>query len=82
MQEILHLAVRDFGLTAEEAISAATINAAHALGLGSKVGSIEAGKQADLLVLEIDHYQQLPYFFGTNHVKEVFKRGELVYSSP
>ncbi len=82
MQEILHLAVRDFGLTAEEAISAATINAAHAIGLGSQVGSIEVGKQADLLILEIDHYQQLPYFFGTNHVKEVFKRGKKVYTSP
>jgi imidazolonepropionase len=80
MQEIVHLAVRDFGLTAEEAISAATINAAHALGLGSRVGSIEAGKQADLLILELDHYQQLPYYFGTNHVGQVIKRGKTVYS--
>lgn len=82
MQEIVHLAVRDFGLTAEEAISAATLNAAHALGLGSRIGSIEPGKQADLLILELDHYEQLPYFFGTNHVKEVLKKGKTVYSSP
>ena len=79
MQAIVHLAVRDFGLTPEEAISAATINAAHALGLEGQVGSIEAGKQADLLILELDHYKQLPYFFGTNHVGEVFKKGKRVY---
>ncbi|HZR47369.1 MAG TPA: imidazolonepropionase, partial [Candidatus Manganitrophaceae bacterium] len=79
MQEIVHLAVRDFGLTAEEAICSATINAAHALGLGSQVGSLEVGKQADLLILELDHYQQLPYFFGANHVGEVLKKGKKVY---
>jgi imidazolonepropionase len=82
MQEIIHLAVRDFGFTPEEAIAAATLNAAHALGLGAQVGSLEVGKQADLLILDLDHYQQLPYFFGTNHVAQVFKRGKKVYSSP
>lgn len=79
MQEIVHLAVRDFGLTAGEAICAATINAAYAIGLGDQVGSIEAGKQADLLILELDHYGQLPYFFGTNHVGQVVKKGKQVY---
>ncbi|MBI3805453.1 MAG: imidazolonepropionase [Nitrospirae bacterium] len=80
MQEIIHLAVRDFKLTAAEAISAATINAAHAVGLEAQVGSLEVGKQADLLILDLEHYEQLPYFFGVNHVEQVLKKGKVVYS--
>jgi imidazolonepropionase len=81
MQEIIHLAVHDFGLTAAEAISAATINAAHAVGFGAQVGSLEVGKQADLLILDLEHYEQLPYFFGVNHIERVLKKGKLVYSA-
>lgn len=82
MQEIVHLAVRDFGLSAAEAISAATINAAHAVGLGNRVGSLEPGKQADLLILDLEHHQQIPYFFGTNHVAQVLKKGKQIFSRP
>jgi len=81
MQEIIHLAVRDFKLTAAEAISAATINAAHALGLGEQIGSIEVGKQADILILDLEHYEELPYFFGVNHIVKVLKKGKVVYPS-
>ncbi len=80
MQEMIHLAVRNFNLSASEAISAATINAAHGLGMASSVGSLEVGKQADLLLLDIDHYEQLPYYFGMNHVDKVIKNGKIVYS--
>ncbi len=79
MQEIIHLAVRDFKLSAAEAISAATINAAHAVGMGDQVGSLEVGKQADILILDLEHYEELPYFFGVNHAAKVFKKGKMVY---
>ena len=82
MQEIIHLAVRNLEMAAAEAISAATINAAHAIGLAHKIGSIEVGKQADILLLDIDHYQQLPYFFGANHARTVLKKGVVVYQAP
>jgi imidazolonepropionase len=81
MQEIIHLAVRDFKLSAAESISAATINAAHAVGMGDVVGSLEIGKQADILILDLEHYEQLPYFFGVNHVEKVLKKGRVVYQS-
>ena len=81
MQEIIHLAVRDFKLTAAEAISAATINAAYAVGMGDQVGSLQVGKQADILILDLEHYEALPYFFGVNHVTKVLKKGKVVYSS-
>ncbi len=76
MQKIIHLAVLNLKMTPAEAIAAATINAAHAIGLSEKVGSIEVGKQADLIILNIEHYKQLPYFFGVNHVKTVIKKGK------
>lgn len=79
MQEIIHLAVLHLKMTPAEAIAAATINAAHAIGLSEKVGSIEIGKQADVLILDIDHYEQLPYFFGVNHVSTVIKNGKVLF---
>ncbi len=78
MQEIIHLAVLHLKMTPAEAISAATINAAHALGLAQQVGSLALGKQADLLLLDLDHYEQLPYFFGSNHVHTILKKGIVV----
>lgn len=77
MQFIIALACRMLTLTPAEAINAATINAAHALGLGQYVGSLEPGKQADLLVLDIPHYRHLGYRFGVNLVETVVKRGQV-----
>jgi imidazolonepropionase len=62
-------------LTPAQAIAAATINAAHAIRRANQVGSIEVGKQADLLVLSVPDYRQLGYRFGTNLVKTVIKSG-------
>lgn len=78
MQFIIALACRTLRLTPAEAINAATINAAHALGLGQYIGSLEVGKQADLLVLDIPDYRHLGYRFGTNLVETVIKRGQIV----
>lgn len=65
-----------------EALNAVTINAAHAVGLGRRLGSLEPGKQADVLILDIDDYRGLMYEFGDNHVRAVVKRGVVVSGGP
>lgn len=72
------IACRYQRLTPAEALNAATINAAHALGLGNRLGSLEAGKQADLLILSALDYRNLAYLFGVNLVETVVKRGRIV----
>lgn len=79
MQFVIALACRAMKLTPAQAIAAATINAAQAIRLADKVGSLEPGKQADLLVLSVPDYRHLGYRFGTNLVKQVVKKGR-VYS--
>jgi imidazolonepropionase len=78
MQFIVALACRYLKLLPAEALTAATINAAYAIGLGDRVGSLEPGKLADLLVLDADDYRVLCYRFGANLVRTVIKRGEVV----
>ena len=77
MQFVIALACRALKLTPAQAIAAATINAAHAIRRADRIGSIEPGKQADLLVLSVPDYRQLGYRFGTNLVKQVVKRGKV-----
>ena len=77
MQFVIALACRRLKLTPAQAIAAATINAAHAIRRADRVGSIEPGKQADLLVLAVPDYRQLGYRFGTNLVRQVIKHGRL-----
>ncbi len=77
MQFVIALACRILKLTPAQAIAAATINAAHAIRRADRIGSIEPGKQADLLVLSVPDYRQLGYRFGTNLVKQVIKRGKV-----
>jgi len=79
MQFVIALACRAMKLTPAQAIAAATINAAQALRMADRVGSLEPGKQADLLVLSVPDYRHLGYRFGTNLVKQVIKKGR-VYS--
>jgi imidazolonepropionase len=79
IQFVIALACRRLKLTPAQAIAAATINAAQAIRRADRIGSIEPGKQADLLVLCVPDYRQLGYRFGTNLVKQVVKRGK-VYS--
>jgi len=78
MQMSIALAVARLGLTPEEAWSAATINAAYAAGYGDITGSLEAGKQADLLILNVTDYREIPRQFGINHVAMVFRDGAMV----
>jgi imidazolonepropionase len=79
MQFVIALACRAMKLTPAQAIAAATINAAQAIRIADRVGSLEPGKQADLLVLSVPDYRHLGYRFGTNLVKQVIKKGR-VYS--
>jgi len=81
MPFIVALACRYNGLTPAEAIVAATLNAAHAVGLGERLGSLEPGRQADLVVLNLPTHQHLAYRFGTNPVCSVIKRGIVVVGS-
>jgi imidazolonepropionase len=77
MQFALALACRYMRLTPAQAIAAATINAAAAVGRADLVGSLEPGKQADLLILDIPDYRHLGYRFGANLVEMVIKKGEI-----
>jgi imidazolonepropionase len=78
MQMIIALACRQLKMTPAEAISAATVNAAYALGRGKEVGTIEAGKKADIVILDIPNHRQLPYWFGVNLASRVIKAGMIV----
>jgi imidazolonepropionase len=78
MQMVIALACRYLGLTQAQSLVASTLNAAHAIGRGHEVGSLEPGKQADILLLHVDDYRQLGYRFGTNLVQTVIKRGVIV----
>lgn len=78
MQFAIALACRYLHLTPAQAIAAATINAAAAIARAERVGSLEPGKQADLILLDIPDYRHLGYRFGVNLVHTIIKKG-LVY---
>jgi len=78
MQLIIAFACHFMRLTPAEAITAATINAAHAIGQASEVGSLEIGKKADVTVLNVPNHKFLGYRFGMNLVDKVIKNGRLV----
>ncbi len=73
------IACRYQKLLPSETFNAATINAAFAVGLGEKIGSIETGKQADLLIFDTADYREIAYEFGGNLIDKVFKKGKIVY---
>jgi imidazolonepropionase len=81
MQMIISLACRKMGMTPAEAISAATINAAYAIRQGDRIGSIEYGKQADLIVLGVPDYREIPYHFGVNLIEMTIKNGNSIYQA-
>ncbi|NJN19063.1 MAG: imidazolonepropionase [Oscillochloris sp.] len=77
---VMAIACRYQRLLPAEALNAVTRNAAYAIGLGDRVGSLEAGKQADLLLVDTGDYRHLAYEFGGNPVETVIKRGAIVYA--
>jgi imidazolonepropionase len=79
MSMILSLACTQLRMTPAEAIAAATINAAFALRRDKRIGSLEAGKQADLAVFAVEDYREIPYHFGMNRCWMTMKRGEIIH---
>jgi imidazolonepropionase len=79
MPIILSLACTQLRMTPAEAIAAATINAAFALRRDNRIGSLEAGKQADLAVFAVEDYREIPYYFGMNRCWMTMKRGEIIH---
>ncbi|MBI2427197.1 MAG: imidazolonepropionase [Ignavibacteriales bacterium] len=78
MQMMLTLACTQMRMTPEEAITAATFNGAAALGLSAEIGSIEIGKQADVVIYDVHDYRFIPYHYGMNHVWKVVKNGVML----
>lgn len=76
---VFALATLYMNMSAEETLSALTINAAAALDRADKIGSIDAGKQGDLIILEFPSYNYIPYHIGVSTVEKVIKRGNLVF---
>lgn len=78
MAMIMALACLGAGLSTDEALTAATLNAAAALGRADRIGTLEVGKQADVVVLDAPSHAHLVYHFGVNLVRHVVKCGRLV----
>ncbi len=79
---VMSIACLEMGLTPAEALTAVTVNAAHSLGLGDRIGSIEPGKQADLVLWNVPSVDQLAYWIGSRPARVVIKRGEVVFRRP
>ena len=80
MQMVITLASLNMRMTPAETIAAATINAAHAINRANRLGSIEAKKQADILIMNTPNHLHIPYHFGINQVHSVIKAGRVVLS--
>ncbi|MFA7326807.1 MAG: imidazolonepropionase [Candidatus Kapaibacterium sp.] len=78
MQTIMSLSVINMGMTAEEAISAATINGAYSIRKSNEVGSLEVGKKADFIVCNCTDYVDIFYHFGINHVDQTWINGKQI----
>ena len=81
MQIIMSLASLKLKMTVEEIINAVTYNAACALFMQSKIGSIETGKQADILIFDMKDYKELVYNFGVNRINYVIKKGKIIHKN-
>ena len=78
MPLMMTIACTHMQMTPEEALTASTLNAAAAVGMSDRVGSIEIGKKADIVILDIPNYRYIPYYFGVNHVWRVIKNGTIL----
>jgi imidazolonepropionase len=78
IQLMMSLAAMQMHMTMEEVITAVTLNAAAALDRADRLGSIEVGKQADLLIFDVPAWQRILYHYGVNHLNTVIKSGIVV----
>ena len=76
---VMTVACLELKLTPSEALAGVTINAAHALELGDEIGSLEPGKQADLVIWNVPNHRQIPYWPAGDLVRTVIKKGLPVY---
>jgi imidazolonepropionase len=76
---IFALATIYMNMTVEETVTALTINGAAALNREKTIGSIDVGKQADVVILEFPSYQYIPYHIGVSCVEKVIKNGRVVF---
>ena len=78
IQLMMSLAAQNMNMSVNEIINAVTVNAAASLGLSDRAGSIQPGKQADLLIFDMPSYEHLIYHFGVNMLESVIKNGEMI----
>jgi len=78
MQFMIQLGCFNMKMTSAEAVTAATFNAACAIGLNDTVGSLEKGKKADVIILDFPNHKGIPYHFGVNLVDTVIKNGRII----
>ncbi len=80
MTMILSIAATQMRVLSSEAITATTVNAAYSLNRGDRIGTLEAGKLADIVIHDVPDYRELAYVFGIEHAWRVFLGGRLVFS--
>jgi imidazolonepropionase len=78
MQMMMTIAILQMRMTTEEALTAATINAAHAIERAKEIGSLEVGKKADIVIFDAPNHKYFSYHYGVNLAEKIFKDGELV----
>jgi imidazolonepropionase len=79
MQMMLTLGALMLKMTPSECLTAATLNAAAAIAMETQVGSLESGKQADIILVDVPNLATLPYHYGINHVRTTIRQGRVVY---
>ncbi len=79
---VMTVACLQLRLSPSEALAAVTVNAAHAVGRGGRIGSLEPGRQADLVVWNVADVEQIPYWPAADLVRTVVKRGKIVHGKP
>ncbi len=79
MQFAWSVAALKMGMLPEELLWATTLIPARSLEMGDRIGSIEIGKQADMILLDIPNLNYLPYHIGVNHVKMTIKKGKILH---
>lgn len=78
MQMMMTIAILQMRMTTEEALTAVTINAAHAIERAKEIGSLEVGKKADIVIFDAPNHKYFSYHYGVNLAEKIFKNGELV----
>ena len=79
MSEVISWAALRYRMSAAECLTAATLNAACSLGRGARIGTLEAGKRADVLVLDLPNHRHLAYELGRNPVRTVVRSGRVAF---